>query len=441
MSAKKGSCLKKLGIGCAGFVGLFILLGGMLAASMALNKAQPPKFAEVSTGESFSVDPESNLNLPGQKSPQKPIRLVLESSMSRFKVQPGQQLGKIEIDSKYDTANFELVTEVKEKKDVTEYHIRFKNIKSLLSLAINEDMVNSDNNSVTVKLPKDLLFQIKGNFSKGSHELDLSGLAVNGIDVESSMGELDIRMEEPNQVAMDKMQVDGSMGEVNVYDIQNYGFKQGRIKGNMGEFRVHSSAMLEEDMNLFVKVSMGTARINIPENAILEHSGGAFMGESRFPSKDPDYEGEKATVTLRGGATMGEFRVGRSNKVSSRRRDLTRLIKQEGVQFYVDELRETYQTSQGSPKLRPSFLNNLGYSLLANEDYEAAIEIFKLNVEFNSDYANGYDSLADAYKRNGQLDLSLEHYRTALEMDPTNDNARRNIAELEGDGQKTGETL
>jgi len=209
----------------------------------------------------------------------------------------------------------------------------------------------------------------------------------------------------------------------------------------MGEFRVHSSAMLEEDMNLFVKVSMGTARINIPENAILEHSGGAFMGESRFPSKDPDYEGEKATVTLRGGATMGEFRVGRSNKVSSRRRDLTRLIKQEGVQFYVDELRETYQTSQGSPKLRPSFLNNLGYSLLANEDYEAAIEIFKLNVEFNSDYANGYDSLADAYKRNGQLDLSLEHYRTALEMDPTNDNARRNIAELEGDGQKTGETL
>jgi TolA-binding protein len=68
-------------------------------------------------------------------------------------------------------------------------------------------------------------------------------------------------------------------------------------------------------------------------------------------------------------------------------------------------------------------INRAGYTLVAEEDMEAAIAAFAANVETFPESANSYDSLAEAYLTVGDRDSAIAWYRKALEVDPTFANA------------------
>lgn len=78
-----------------------------------------------------------------------------------------------------------------------------------------------------------------------------------------------------------------------------------------------------------------------------------------------------------------------------------------------------------------SELNNLGYYLLQNKKKaENAIEIFKLNIKVYPKYANGYDSLAEAYMISGNKNLAIKNYAKSLELDPNNTNPIEKLNEI-----------
>jgi predicted alpha/beta superfamily hydrolase len=53
-----------------------------------------------------------------------------------------------------------------------------------------------------------------------------------------------------------------------------------------------------------------------------------------------------------------------------------------------------------------NFINDMGYQFIFNDKLEEAIAVFKANVARYPESANVYDSLADAYERQGRLDLA-----------------------------------
>lgn len=78
-----------------------------------------------------------------------------------------------------------------------------------------------------------------------------------------------------------------------------------------------------------------------------------------------------------------------------------------------------------------STLNNLGYSLIRNNNFEQAAEVFKRNTDLHPGYANGFDSLGEAYMLLGEKELAIEAYKRSLELDPDNENAERMIKRIE----------
>jgi predicted alpha/beta superfamily hydrolase/TolA-binding protein len=74
--------------------------------------------------------------------------------------------------------------------------------------------------------------------------------------------------------------------------------------------------------------------------------------------------------------------------------------------------------------------NDLGYILIGKGMLEAAIEVFKMNVEMYRRSPNAYDSLAEAYMMNGDRELAIQNYRKSLELNPDNENAREKLREL-----------
>lgn len=75
-------------------------------------------------------------------------------------------------------------------------------------------------------------------------------------------------------------------------------------------------------------------------------------------------------------------------------------------------------------------LNRLGYDLLATGRAADAILVFKtLIAEFPASY-NPYDSLAEAYYTNNELQLAKEYYQRSLALNPGNENAKTMLSRI-----------
>jgi predicted alpha/beta superfamily hydrolase len=65
-------------------------------------------------------------------------------------------------------------------------------------------------------------------------------------------------------------------------------------------------------------------------------------------------------------------------------------------------------------------MNNLGYRLMGEGKMDEAIAVFKSNVDRYPHSANVYDSLAEAYEKNGKLDLARPNYEKAVQLGSQN---------------------
>lgn len=66
-----------------------------------------------------------------------------------------------------------------------------------------------------------------------------------------------------------------------------------------------------------------------------------------------------------------------------------------------------------------NLVNRLGYQLLGAGKTTEAVEVFKKNVENYPNSANVYDSLGEAYEKNGQLKPARDNYEKAYKMAET----------------------
>ncbi len=112
---------------------------------------------------------------------------------------------------------------------------------------------------------------------------------------------------------------------------------------------------------------------------------------------------------------------------TSRTGDLYSAIVKEGIESAIEQYR---QMKRNEINFSESELNTLGYQLLGIKKIEAAIEIFKLNVEAYPESFNVYDSLAEAYMVGQNDSLALENYKKSLELNPQNVNAKRMIDKI-----------
>ena len=80
-----------------------------------------------------------------------------------------------------------------------------------------------------------------------------------------------------------------------------------------------------------------------------------------------------------------------------------------------------------SEYIRESAFNRFGYKLMRDKKFEDAIEVLKINVALYPESDNVYDSLADAYLRNGDSLEAFNNYSKALELDNGNRKAKKFI--------------
>lgn len=76
-------------------------------------------------------------------------------------------------------------------------------------------------------------------------------------------------------------------------------------------------------------------------------------------------------------------------------------------------------------------LNTLGYKLLGAKRVQDAITIFEVNARAHPKSSNAYDSLGEGYANAKERQHALASYRRSLELNPSNENAKRMIELIE----------
>jgi tetratricopeptide (TPR) repeat protein len=99
----------------------------------------------------------------------------------------------------------------------------------------------------------------------------------------------------------------------------------------------------------------------------------------------------------------------------NRPRNLYRSFKNNSISYYLSE----------------NEVNSIGYFLLYNlGKKDAALDFFKINAEEFPKSSNTFDSLGEAYMENGDNKKAIENYKKSLELDPSNQNAKKMIEKL-----------
>ncbi len=169
--------------------------------------------------------------------------------------------------------------------------------------------------------------------------------------------------------------------------------------------------------------------------------GGAIFGFSSYLERLPDEGHFVVILSNTPEADLGSLAEGIIDVIYGKRpelpkRSLTREMYStligKGAAEAIKQYREIKAAEPADYEFDPQELNQLGYHLLNNKRMmEAAVEIFKLNVAEFPTYANGYDSLGEAYLAAGDKSQAVANYTKSLELDPANANAAAKLAEIQ----------
>ncbi len=169
----------------------------------------------------------------------------------------------------------------------------------------------------------------------------------------------------------------------------------------------------------------------------LGHSG-ALGGFRSTQSLVPE-RGWTVIVLSNIGTDQNEFadkilRILAGENVEHAKPPISREIGNRAVSQDFDDIRSWFTDELGREAKRYSFdetgTNLLGYAFLDRAKIEAATLVFELNVLAHPSSANALDSLGEAYLAAGDKGRALEQYSKAYQLDPSNLNAKRIIAEL-----------
>jgi hypothetical protein len=112
--------------------------------------------------------------------------------------------------------------------------------------------------------------------------------------------------------------------------------------------------------------------------------------------------------------------------------ELSRIIERQGVEKAIErfhKMKTQYRTISRY-NVSEQEINTLGYMLLRDDKIEEAIAIFKLNVSEHPRAWNVYDSLGEAYMKQGEKELAIENYQKSLELNPNNTNGKEMLKKL-----------
>nr|WP_294934821.1 serine hydrolase [uncultured Flavobacterium sp.] len=96
----------------------------------------------------------------------------------------------------------------------------------------------------------------------------------------------------------------------------------------------------------------------------------------------------------------------------------------------IEAAKNSYKKRKTKVNILEYIINQKGYDLLSQKEYDKAIDVFSMNTFAFPKSANAFDSLAEAYMNKGDKIQAIKNYEKSLALDQNNGNAKVMLEEL-----------
>lgn len=319
---RRRGCFKTGLLGCLGVfgIGLVVFLGmaglALLDSRRPVERVQEERSAPVpvqrratpATAEQLA-DARTRIPLPTAPDDELPRAaagtLELDLRMGEFFVVPSDGT-EIEVEGEFDKTRFRLDGELTENEDGSwRYRVRFGARSRFLPPTGNV------RNRVTIHLPRDLPLSVVGRIRMGSSHLELGGLSVRAVDLDTEMGEHRVSFSEPTPQPIDSFAIEGSMGQLVVAGLGNASPLVVEARHGMGEIRLGLEGPWRNDCDVRARWRMGQMTVDVADDVHVEvgRSAVIFGGKSVDVPEREDLPAGAPTLRLDLGGSMGEVVV------------------------------------------------------------------------------------------------------------------------------------
>jgi Flp pilus assembly protein TadD len=109
---------------------------------------------------------------------------------------------------------------------------------------------------------------------------------------------------------------------------------------------------------------------------------------------------------------------------------LLQTIRARGLRAAIAQYKELKRNHYMDYGFSESELDEFGFALIRMDRLTDAIDMLALNAEMFPNSSDAYDSLADAYQQHGDVQLAVQNYRKALELNPRDTHAGQELEKL-----------
>lgn len=95
-------------------------------------------------------------------------------------------------------------------------------------------------------------------------EFNLGGLKIKNLRLECGASKILIDFSKPNPIVMDKLKIETGVSQFGAENLLKANFKEMRFEGGIGDYQLKFDGELEENIDVFIDVSLGALTIYIP---------------------------------------------------------------------------------------------------------------------------------------------------------------------------------
>ena len=224
------------------------------------------------------------------------LRVELRLEEGEFRILPGDSAQGIHVEAQYDEAvhHLESTHEPAEAGGRSVFRLDFGAGGGLEDLRRVVHGQRTPDTFVRVTLPRGVPIQLSVRSRRGALELDLTGLSIEELTLDCAMGNFGVEIDEPNPVAMQRLDIRFRMGDLHASGLGNAGANALRLKASMGNAELRFDGDWRSDLIADIDVIMGDAKLSVPREVALDTQEarvflGGFEDRDRAPlRRDPE---------------------------------------------------------------------------------------------------------------------------------------------------------
>lgn len=200
------------------------------------------------------------------------LKAKVEYGAGQFSVRPGAPGSLYRLEMKYDADRFDTWREFRERDGVASLRVGVEKLKSFTIGKLKEGP-----GSLTLELPPDLPTELDLRFGAVEAALELGGLHLTGLVIETGASDTRMDFRRPNAVPIERCRFAAGAAALRVEGLANARCRSLQFEGGVGDILLDFSGEWTQDVEARIEMGVGALTLRVPETVGVSLERQSFL--------------------------------------------------------------------------------------------------------------------------------------------------------------------